>query len=165
MADLTCEICGEREAGAIVQIEGAKLAACAGCARGGKILYRLDREESHEQVVVKEYRAPMEREEITEDCAKILKEKLEKAGIPLEVLAERINEAESYLHSIEKGKLHPTLAVARKLEKELGIKLVQTVMEDVVPMSEKRAGAFKEPTLADVFDFQKKQKKEGKKAD
>ncbi len=159
MADITCEICGEREAAAIVLIEGAKMAACRGCARGGKLIYRLEETETRgSEVIVKEYRAPIEQEEIVDDYAERVRKAIEKEKLPLEVIAERISERESYLNSIEKGKMVPTVMVARKLEKELGIKLVEMVKENVVSTSEKSGGKFKEPTLADILDSQKKKK-------
>lgn len=159
MADITCEICGEREAAAIVLIEGAKMAACRGCARGGKLIYRLEETEGRSnEVAVKEYRAPIEQEEIVDDYAKRIRGAIEKEKLPLAVIAERINERESYLNSIENGKMVPTIAIARKLEKELGIKLVEVVREEIVPAAEKSAGRFREPTLADILDSQKKKK-------
>jgi ribosome-binding protein aMBF1 (putative translation factor) len=80
-------------------------------------------------------------------------------GLPLEVLAERINEKESYLRSIEHGKMSPTLLVARKLEKELGVKLVETVTEEVTTMDQKKPASYRPQTLEDILEFQKKGKK------
>ncbi len=152
MGEMTCDICGKEGAVAIVLIEGAKLATCGSCSRGGKTLYRLYDEEDSAPVAVKR-RAPMETEEIVDDFDKIIKTAREKKGLPLTVVAERISEKESYIHAIEHGRLSPTLPVAKKLEKELGIKLIEKVTEDLTPLSEKGTrGGNKELTLADMLD-------------
>jgi putative transcription factor len=158
MSDLTCEICGRNGAVAIVLIEGAKLATCGSCSRGGKTLYRLYDEEEHQAPVAVKRRAPMETEEIVDDFDKIIKNAREKRGLPLEVIAEKLNEKQSYLHAIEHGRMSPTLAVAKKLEKELGIKLIEKVTEDMTPLSEKGTRGSKELTLADMVEEPKKKK-------
>lgn len=159
MTDLVCEICGDREAAAIVQIEGAKLAACPGCSRGGKLLYRLDDDRKGGPTTMTRKSAPIEREEITEDYGAKVSKAIQKMGLPLEVVAERINEKESYVRSIEQGRMTPTILVARKLEKELGVRLVETVTEEITTMDEKKPASFKTQTLEDILEFQKKSKK------
>jgi uncharacterized protein (TIGR00270 family) len=159
MTDLICEICGDRDATAIVQIEGAKLAACPGCSRGGKLLYRLDGGERGEPTMMTRRSAPIEREEIVDDYGPKVAKAIKKMGLPLEVIAEKINEKESYIRSIEQGRMSPTLVVARKLEKELGVRLVEMVTEEVTTMDDKKPASFKPQTLEDILDFQKKSKK------
>lgn len=159
MTELICEICGDREASAIVQIEGAKLATCPGCSRGGKVLYRLDTGERGEPMTMTRRSAPIEREEIVDNCGTLVARAIKKAGLPLEVVAERINEKESYIRSIEQGRMTPTIATARKLEKELGVRLVEMVTEEVTAMEDKKPVSFKPQTLEDILEFQKKSKK------
>lgn len=159
MSEISCDICGRNGAVAIVLIEGAKLATCGSCTRGGKILYRLHGEEEGEAPVAVRRRAPMETEEIVDDFDKIIRNAREKKGLPLEVVAEKLSEKQSYLHAIEHGRMSPTLAVAKKLEKELGIKLIEKVTEDLTPLSEKSSrGGNKELTLADMIEEPKKKK-------
>ncbi|HIH22553.1 TPA: hypothetical protein HA238_02400, partial [Candidatus Micrarchaeota archaeon] len=80
---------------------------------------------------------------------------------------ERINEKESFIDHIEKGKVHPTLDVAKKIGKELGIKLVEQVKKEVSPSLQGKGSAqFREPTLADAFEMAKtdlSKKKDGGK--
>jgi len=125
--------------------------------RGGKVLQRFD---DLEGAAPGSLGASAEAtEEIVEDYAKIIRAARERAGLPLSVVAERISEKESYIHAIEGGRLGPTLEVARKLEKELGIKLVEKVAGAISSSGSGPAGSFTPPTLADMIDTKKKKGK------
>ena len=153
-----CEICGKREAAAVALIEGARMSVCTSCSRYGKIVHRLrDDEEPEAPVQSSAPRALQETDEIVEDYAELIRKKREELSLPREVLAEKINEKESYIEKIEKGRLTPTISVARKLEKELGIKLVEKIKPRVAATFQDKE-KFKEPTLADMLDSQKKGK-------
>ncbi|HLD59979.1 MAG TPA: multiprotein-bridging factor 1 family protein [Candidatus Bilamarchaeaceae archaeon] len=151
MAD--CEICGRREGDYFVLIEGAKLVACRSCSHGTKILQRLREDES--DIEIKQTSHAIESEELVEDYTKIIRKAREQKNISLRDLARKLNEAESFLDHIEKGKLRPTIKVAKKLEKELGIKLIETKKEASGSVTMKKQ-EFKEPTLADLLEEQKK---------
>ncbi len=157
MADLYCDICGKSPVRAQILVEGAKLLACASCMRSGKILHRFEDDQPPQQaqsgqIVVESS------EEITEGYGRAIINARERLKLPISVVAERIREKESYLHAIEHERLMPTLEVARKLEKELGIKLVEKVSATVSPTgpAQKR---FTEPTLADMVDAKKRKGK------
>ncbi|MFZ5500951.1 MAG: helix-turn-helix domain-containing protein, partial [Candidatus Micrarchaeota archaeon] len=129
--------------------------ACGRCMRSGKILHRFDDEGS-----VEAKPPPMTvggGEEIIEGYGKIIRAAREKAGIPTSVVAERIKEKENYIKAIEQGRFMPTIEVARKLEKELNIKLVEKVEKTVAPSVSGKAG-FAPPTLADMIEPKKKKK-------
>lgn len=164
MAELYCDICGGGPVRAQVLIEGAKLLACARCMRGGKVLYRFEDEGAGGAggaAGLAGGRAQAEAaEEIVEDYARLIRSAREKAKLPLEVVAERISESESYLHALENGRLTPTMEVARKLERELGIKLVEKAA-GMAPALAPAAGSrpFSEPTLGDMVDTKKKKGK------
>lgn len=154
MADLYCDICGKSPVRAQIQIEGAKLLACGACMRGGKVLHRFD-----------DTGAPAERpispssvettEEITEGFGKIIRQAREKTGLPLAVIAERIREKESYLQALEHERFMPTVEVARKLEKELGVKLVEK-SQSVAGPAASGPKSYAPPTLADMVEVKKK---------
>lgn len=148
-----CEICGKRSASAIVLIDGAELAVCKTCAHFGKVLHTFGPEYTKTTATVK---TALGTEEIVDDYAKIIKKRREELRIPLSVIAERINERLSYLEKVEHGSLIPSVAVARKLEKELGIKLLEDVHEEVAPL--KPSTTFQPPTLADILEKSKKKK-------
>ena len=159
---LSCDICGRPDVRAIILVEGAKMAACGGCMRTGRVLYRLDEGEGEAEVAKLRQMSrtgPMEEsEEVVEGCGAIIKKARDKAGLKLEIIAERINERESYLDGIENGRMAPTLPVARKLEKELGIKLVEKVVREVTTETRPSSGRFSEPTLGDMLVPEKKKK-------
>lgn len=152
MAELSCDICGNTPVRAQILVEGAKLLACARCMKTGKVIHRFHEEEPTQ--------APESRptgeatEEIVEDYAKIIKTARQKMKLHLSVVAERIREKESYLHAIENGRLSPTIEVAKKLEKELGIKLIEKVESSTGP-SASSSSKFSEPTLGDMVSKKK----------
>lgn len=157
---LSCDICGRPEAKAVVLIEGAKMVACGRCAYSNKVLYRLDEDEEGRTIELKpSKRGRMEEsEEVIEGYGKAIKKARERMGVKIAVIAEKINEKASYLDAIENERLTPTFLVARKLEKELGIKLIQKVVEEVPGSTTLKSGKFSEPTLADALVVQKKKK-------
>jgi len=151
----TCEICGRRGAFAIIEVEGAKLKVCGSCAYGKKILYNLD--DAGEPTGRRERAAPknlQETEEIIEGYGKIIKNARENLGLTRTVVAERISEREGYLEKIEREELTPTFEIAKKLEKELGITLVEKVQASVAA-SAQTSKKFSEPTLADMLEEEK----------
>jgi putative transcription factor len=163
MADLYCDICGKAPVRAQILIEGAKLLACGSCVGSGKVLHRFTDEEANATGASASgnYTVIEASEEIIEDFARIFRVARERTGLPLAVIAERTREKESFLHALEGGRLTPTLDVAKKLEKELGVKLVEKVSATVAP-SAAGSKAFTPPTLADMVDLSKgKKKKKG----
>ena len=147
----SCDICGKQNASSIALIEGAKMAVCATCSKFGKILHSIDLE-GHTEI-----QAPsreQEVEEIVENYGKMIREKREKLGLPIAVIAERIQERESYLEKIEREHLLPSLNVARKLEHELGLKLVEK--SKAVEHVEIKKGKFEPATLADFTAKERK---------
>ncbi len=155
--ELYCDICGRGPVRAQILIEGAKVLACGSCMRGGKILHRFD--EGGEPLVKPPSGSSVESsEEVVEGFGRIIKNAREKSGLPLAVVAERVREKESYLQALEHERFMPTLDVARKLEKELGIRLVeksQSAAGGTTPMGGR---GFSEPTLADMVEAKKKGK-------
>jgi putative transcription factor len=157
MADLYCDICGKTPVRAQILVEGARLLACASCMRSGKVLHRFDDE--HPATAAPATPAAMESgEEIKEGYGSIIRNAREKASLPLSVVAERVREKESYLNAIEHERFMPTIEVARKLEKELGIKLVEKVQASVGATAAS-AKSFSPPTLGDMIEAKKKKGK------
>ncbi|MEW6036410.1 MAG: multiprotein-bridging factor 1 family protein [Candidatus Micrarchaeota archaeon] len=156
MADLYCDICGKGPVRAQILVEGARLLACGGCMRSGKVLHRFD-----DEGIVQPRAAPASveaTEEITEGFGRLIKGAREKMGLPLAVVAERIREKESYLQALEHERFMPTVEVARKLEKELGIKLVEKTASVAGPAAS-GPKSFTPPTLADMVEAKKKKGK------
>lgn len=159
MTELFCDICGRTPVRAQILLEGAKLMACSSCARGGKILYRLHEDEEGPIVQTQSVSTPGfdAGEEIIEDCGKIIRAARDRMGLPLSVIAERISERESYLASIENGHVHPSLEVAKKLEKELKVKLIEKIAPSIAA-SPAASSRFSAPLLGDTITKEKKKK-------
>ncbi|MGC9129333.1 MAG: multiprotein bridging factor aMBF1 [Candidatus Micrarchaeia archaeon] len=127
---MECEICG-RETNIIyvVEVEGAVMNVCAECAKGKKVIEKIDLEKKESAKIEKKPKKE-ERSEIVEHYGSIIRKAREKLGLPLNVLAERISEKESTLLRIEEEKTLPSDKIVKKLEKELGIKLTEEVKEE-----------------------------------
>ncbi|MEK6979467.1 MAG: multiprotein-bridging factor 1 family protein [Candidatus Micrarchaeota archaeon] len=168
-----CDICGKHTAMAIISVEGARMSACRNCKGHGKVIHILEFEEAGEgdkgnaggmRFASTTRPNIMEREDLVDGYSQLIRQKREKIGLPVAVLAERISEKESFIDHIEKGKVHPTLDVAKKIGKELGIKLVEQVKEEVAPSLQGKGSAqFREPTLADAFEMAKADSNKKKK--
>lgn len=152
MEQAICEICGKRPAKAVILLEGAKMLACGGCMRSGKVIHRLSFDEKKGGLVS----APRKEaeEELVEDYPSKIKKARQKLGLPIAVIAERISEKKSHLEAVEAGRIKPTMSTAKKLEKELKIKLIEKIEASVTPTIGGKKG-FSEPTLADMIEKKK----------
>jgi putative transcription factor len=122
-----CEICGKQtDILYEISVEGAQMLACERCARGEEVLriVNAESEEKPHKITPVEKKRESGEEEIIENYGDAIRNAREALGLPIRVLAERISEKESTLIRIEKQKTLPNEKARKKLEKELGIKLV-----------------------------------------
>jgi len=150
---MECEICGAEGAGYIILVEGAKLSVCSDCSGAGKLLRAPAPPRDTEAP-----RAARLEMEVVDGYGALIFGARKRMGLPLEVLAERINEKHSFLERIEHEKTLPDEKVARKLERELGIKLLQEVSSGTAVDVKDRQG--KGMTLGDILEIQQKKKRE-----
>jgi len=123
---MECEICGkEANIFYVVEVEGAVMNACAECAKGKKVIDKIDLNKQENKNAKAEKAKESEESEIIEHYGEAIRKAREKLGLPLNVLAERISEKESTLLRIEQEKTLPSDKIIKKLEKELGIKLIE----------------------------------------
>ena len=115
-------------------IEGAELNGCKDCGGHGKVIGtvktkdEVKREEQRIREFLERKKTPKEietNERIVENFSEIIKRKREKLGLTQEEFAKKLNERESLIHNMEKGTFHPPITLARKLERQLDIKLVE----------------------------------------
>ena len=146
-----CEICGRKtDTLYIIDVEGAELTSCAKCSAGKDIVDTIspdDEKGGARRPAQRSSSAP--EEEMVEGYGYMIRKARENMGLPITVLAERINEKESTLNRVEHGKMLPTASLTKKLEKHLGIKLT------MVPEPEKRIGTGSRPgpiTLGDAAE-------------
>jgi len=150
---MQCEICGDGEAEYLVLIEGAKLNVCHACSGSGRLLKGPQAQRGQGQ---DSFSRPREELEVAEGFGTLIAAARKRLGLPMEVLAERINEKLSALERIERQKMLPDEKVARKLEKELGIKLLQSVGVDAAAPPSSGKGPI---TLGDIIEIERKEKK------
>ncbi|MEZ0394378.1 MAG: multiprotein bridging factor aMBF1 [Desulfurococcaceae archaeon] len=135
-----CELCGrevrnERELYR-VYFEGTLMRVCAEC------YSKIVRERSKAQppragvparqrpLAQAKRRSAAEEYEVVEDYAKRVREARMRLGWSEEALAQRVRESENVIKRIEAGKLKPSIDLARRLEKVLGITLLEPVVEE-----------------------------------
>jgi putative transcription factor len=152
MGELYCDICGRTPVISQILLEGAKLLACGRCMKSGKIIHRFYEEGEQRPIIQQRPGAMDSGEEVVDGYGRIIKQARERAKIPISVVAERISEKESYLTAIENERLKPTVAVAKKLEKELGVKLLEKTESSIAPSAAAARKSFKEPTLEDMLE-------------
>jgi len=147
-----CEVCGEREAVAVALIEGAKLRVCEECGSGGRVIAKLRARPAPMKDALRQAREL----EIVADYAERIRAARERAKLPLEVVAERIAEKASYLERVERGATIPSESTARKLEKELGVKLLEEAYVGM-PLAVKKEGGGG-VTLGDLVVVKRRRK-------
>ncbi len=145
---MLCEICGKRDASIVIKVEGATMNVCHVCGKYGQ---RISNIRTNKENKV-EYIKKRNEDTIVEDYGKKIKEARENKGLSLEELAKQINEKLGYLEHIEKEKTLPNLKTARKLERALGIKLIEKEEEIYVPLEK---GKKEDLSLMDVAIIEK----------
>lgn len=156
MIKINCDLCGKTiESLAKAIIEGVQLDVCSDCAKFGKVISQPRRPSAKEQVarIKKQYEKKEERIELlVDDYANLIKRKRESMGMSQKDFAAKISEKESIVHKIETGSFEPDLALARKLEKSLGIKLTEAYEEKHEDSKKTKSEGF---TLGDFIKLNK----------
>ncbi|HIH31611.1 TPA: TIGR00270 family protein [Candidatus Woesearchaeota archaeon] len=124
---MICELCGSKQAVYDSEIEGSLMKVCEDCSKFGKssrskkinIVIKEKRIEDNEPVFV-----------FMNGYGAIVKRAREKLGLKQEEMAKRLNEKESLLHQIESEHIKPNVDLARKLERELRIKILEEIKDD-----------------------------------
>lgn len=171
-----CDICGKKGVSFIIEVEGAKMAACQRCAYHGKILHSLEEKKVPAKT---DYSTPRQfriEEELVDgygqkirkarETMKVTEEEIDEYGkkvrktrpMTIDEVARKANVRASWLDKVENEKIPPTIEEARKLEKVLGIKLVEKVEVSATPSAGKGERESKELTLLDMLEMQKKKR-------
>jgi len=135
---MSCELCGRESKGCKVAIvDGVKMMLCPDCLRhgeGGKEIAptssRVERavfqriKKSSQKDIYKD----MEKE-LVSNWPDVIKEARKKKGLSREELGFKIEERTVTISKVENGDLRPSDKMIAKLEKELGISLLEKVKE------------------------------------
>lgn len=157
MIKINCDLCGksaENLSRAI--IEGVELEVCSDCSKFGKVIAHVKRPSAKEQAKLLRKETQQDSEEkielIVEGYSDLIKKRREAMGLTQKDFALKINEKESTIHHIETGSFEPPLNLAKKLERFLGLKLVEQHEEKHSPMKRGREMGF---TLGDFINIKK----------
>lgn len=163
---MQCELCGALIQGPkkTVRIEGAELRVCARCARYGTEVQQSrggvgDRTRKEQQLVPQARRRTRDvfdliEGDIVDDYNERIRAAREAKGWSQQALAFEIKEREILIKKIEKGDLIPEDDVRRKLEKVLGIRLIDSLEGG----TSSRAGGRVTTTMGDVMSVKKSRK-------
>lgn len=124
---MDCELCGQNPAVLVSEIEGTMMNVCKNCSKFG-----ITKNKKNVNLIVKEKQKSNEPNYVfVEDYGLKLKKEREKLGLKQEEMAKRLNIRSSLLHQIESQHLKPSIDLARKLEKELRIKILEEIKDDL----------------------------------
>jgi len=123
-----CDLCGRDVELKEVLVEGSVLSVCCGCSRFGKIIEMADKKISSKPKKSFQF-VDEDIEIINKDYDEIVKKARESHGLKQEELANKISEKVSLIHQVESKQITPSIKLAKKLEKFLGIKLIEKYIE------------------------------------
>lgn len=163
---MPCEMCGRPlPFHATIEVEGARMRVCAGCAKFGKVVEEprpkgagpparsaapgpVPRPRSRAEKPV-----PLETdEELVADFGERIRKAREARRVSVEDLARAINEKQSIVQKVEAGTYFPDPELTRKIEASLQIRLREKV-EAVHPERARPQGGL---TIGDLIKMQKK---------
>lgn len=151
-----CEVCGKKSDELfLVEIEGAQMIVCGVCAKGKDIIQEYSNRKEEEPRFQRAV-APKDELEIVEGYGRVIREGRDSYGLSTKLLAEKINEKESTLIRVENEHALPDDRLAKKLERELRIKLIVKGSSDKKPYSSSKQN---EVTLGDAAIIKDAKKK------
>lgn len=124
---MNCELCGKEGPLQERILEGTRMMLCTPCGGFGKQVSRPKpsapaRPQPRPQATIPDRGTIVQ--DLVENYGLLVKRKRESMGLKQQELARQLNIKESLLHSIESGRFAPSLPLARKLEKQLRLRLV-----------------------------------------
>ncbi len=157
MIKINCDLCGKNENSlAKALIEGVELDVCEACSKFGKVIQPIKRpspKEQHQKIMQRAEPKEEKTELLIDNYADLIKKRRETMGLSQKDFAMRISEKESLVHHMETGHFTPSIPMARKLEKILGVKLVEEYEEKHEASGKnKKEGGF---TLGDFIKVKK----------
>ncbi len=121
---MNCEMCGLQSELFRAEVEGARLNLCGKCARFGNVMGKLApiQVKSIQKKAVIEENIP----DLVSDFSSILKKKRQELGLSQDDFAQKFAIKSSLVRKFESGESEPSVDLAQKFEKALGIKLLDS---------------------------------------
>lgn len=153
---MQCDMCGSEGRLVRAMIEGTELKVCGNCAKFGKVLgpVREERIEIKKLRKVEIIEEPEVMEVVIPDFSSVIRKKRESLGLNQEEFAKKLSEKESIVHKMETGEFTPSISTARKLERMLGIRLVEEHTEEHKKV--KAGGTSEGMTIGDLIKIKKR---------
>lgn len=148
---MQCELCGKETQLFNAIVEGIELRVCTTCGKHGRVLNRVKPVQAVSRQI-KKVEEPVE--EVVNDYSQRIRNAREKRGLSQQDFAKHIMVKESLVSKIETGHYEPPLDLARKLEKILGITLVEIGEESSAASykQEKRPSGL---TIGDILNLKR----------
>ena len=131
---MQCELCGRDCECKPAIIDGVKMMVCPNCIRHGKGIIETKPSTPRQKPSISNIKKPRVKDvykdmnkELISDWNIIIKDARKKKGLSREELGFKIGERTVTIAKIENGDLRPPDKVVKKLEKELGINLIEEV--------------------------------------
>ncbi len=156
---MQCELCGKEcgDRGKIAIVDGVQMLLCPSCLKYAQSVKQEDIPPVLKQRLLKRVHRTSKTKDIYEKMDKelipdwhvVIRNAREKKGFSREELGFRIGERTVTIAKIENGELRPSDDIARKLEKQLDIKLFEEV--EKISLSQNRGTATQGFTLGDFI--------------
>lgn len=150
---MICDMCGNQGKMYKAEVEGAILALCENCSKFGKVLGRINQHQVEKARQKRAEEKPEVMDIIIDGYAERIRKGRESMGLTQQDFAKKVNEKESLIHQLESGRFHPDIGLAKKLQKVLGIKLVEEYEEKHEALQHAKSEGF---TLGDFIKAKKK---------
>jgi putative transcription factor len=125
-----CVLCGKETKELVkVEVEGAEIEVCKSCAATGKFSVKEEKREIYQPIKRKIYLD--EELEFVPNYGSIIRKAREAKGLSRKEFAKILGEKEGMIRRIEEEKALPFEKLREKIEKLLGIKLLQKYEEKV----------------------------------
>ncbi len=144
---MQCELCGEETELVNALVEGTLVNACRACAGFGKIVHKPKLKKKASPKIVEE-----DNDFLVSNYDELIRIARQKKGLSQEELAVKIGEKVSQIKKFESKSQEPNFIVAKKLNKELGISLIEKKDFEKENFKTKNDGPL---TLGDIINLKK----------
>ena len=158
-----CEMCGKDSSLVSAQVEGTELKICQGCSKYGQVNKQKKPVLFEGGYSSNSYQKRTRPEfQVMSDYSKKLQQARNQRNMTQEEFSKILNEKMSVVQKWESGNLKPRIDVAKRLERQLNLKLLEQISsddgvedaEDMPVISNKKSSS--EPTLGDFIKVRKR---------
>ena len=151
---MNCDMCGQESELFRATIEGSELNVCVKCSAFGKVIGKVKTAMPYKEA--KSIAVPAKKEKtvtIIPNYGKIIRLKREQLGLSQKDFAKKVAERESIIHKIEVQAIEPDIELTEKLERLLGMKLIEDSDDEEVNIPKPKKD---EITLGDMVKVRKR---------